>query len=413
MAAPTLNTYEYQYMDSGVLLNGNTSLPFIDVQNVSGLDIPDIDVKDVEYDSRHGGFVYARYVKARTIIIDGILYANPATIDTTLDALNLNYAPRENDDPFYFKNTGIQKYIMCKPIGLHYDVDTLRRYGASKIQIQLRAGDPLKYTNNADVVMTPGNTYTFNNSGTESTYPVFSSVGSYASIDIMHVGTGDTVTITYPTDGDDYTEIDYKNKVAYVNGDNASNTLTSIGWQPIPAMGSAQFRVSVVNGNLMANPGAESSYGSGYAVGSSWTGTQQFTGEKRSGNSSLRMARKNKTAANGNVTVPTGITNLAVGTYNVSVWIKGTMPKISLEVLNNGTSIAKTNLTKNSKKSWKKISVSFTLSSASGVITLRLSDTGDATSNLLKNRTLFMDDFNITSVTGTLSVTAQTKNGWL
>lgn len=58
MAAPTLTDYQYQYGDSGFLINGGASLPFIDVDKVTGLDTPSIEVKDIDYDSQHGGYVY-------------------------------------------------------------------------------------------------------------------------------------------------------------------------------------------------------------------------------------------------------------------------------------------------------------------------------------------------------------------
>ena len=64
MAAPVLNMYEYQFKDSGVLLNGGASLPFIDVLKVTGLDLPPIETGDIDYDSQDGGFVYARFVQA-------------------------------------------------------------------------------------------------------------------------------------------------------------------------------------------------------------------------------------------------------------------------------------------------------------------------------------------------------------
>lgn len=415
MAIPVLNNYEYQYMEGGVLLNNSTSLPFIDVHNISGLSMPKIDAKTIEYDGRHGGYAYAQYVGMRTIIIDGVLYANSNTISATLDTLTTNFAPKEEDFPFFFKEPGIvQRYILCKPIACDYDVDNLRNYGASKIQIQLSAGDVTKYANKADVTMVPSAQYNFTNVGNLETYPEFTISGAYSSMSIVHIQSGNTVTIEYNTDNDDDTVIDYKTNRALINGDNASNYITSRGWAALEPNTVATFSISTVTANIMVNPGAEANFGAGYAVGSNWTGTQQSTEDKRSGAKSLRMVRKNKSATNGYCDVPTGVASIAAGRHMAWVWVKGTMPNVSISLMSGATTLLKITNVKVDKNKWTKYSLVFTTASTQTNPFFRITDVDQVAKKKLKNQKLFMDDFGFQSVSsGDVTAVASTKDGWL
>lgn len=415
MAEPVLNPYEYQYMDGGVLLNGSTSLPFIDITKVDGLDLPDIDAATVEYDGRHGGFVYARFVGARTIVLDGTLYANPASIDTTLDAIRNNFMPRVNDAPFYFRGAGpAQRYIMAKPVGLNYDITQLRNYGACAVQFQLKAGDPISYVNKADQAITSGTAYTITNNGSTTTYPVVTVTGGFSEISFVKISTGETVTFTYATDADDVLELDFAKRSAKLNGVNAAGYITSLGWWGFDPSIATEFRMIATSANLMTNPGAEAVYTTGYAVGANWTGTQQSTTEKRSGLYSLKMARKNATAGSGTLIVPTGLTSLTAGTYTIWAWIKGSMPNVNFGWRNGSTDNVLLSLVSNSSKSWKKIQATFTIASTSGIPYLIFSDTGETSKNRNKGTTLYIDDMGISQI-GSTSIPAvvSSKDGWL
>lgn len=414
MAAPTLNAYEYQFTDGGVLLNRSGTLPFVDVTSIQGLDLPTIDDYEADFDGRHGGYIYARYVKSRTIIIDGILYASAATADVAIEALIANFVPREDDAPFYYRGAGIaQRYIMCKPIGFNFNIDNLRNYGACQIQIQLKAGDPLKYADNADVVVTSGTTGTVTNDGNAETFGVFDLSGAASEVSIVKVSTGETVTVTYTTDADDAITIDFKKRACYVNGVRNSSYLTSLGWWSFNPASSTDFKILSVGVDTMVNGNCEANFTGSYAVGTNWTGTQQFTGDKHSGSKSLKMTRKNKTAGGGTVTVPTGVTGQAAGTYTASVWLKGTMPHANISVYNAAVAVATLTLVPVSSTTWQKFQLTYTLATTGGDITFVISDTGEAANLLAKNKVLLMDDFSIRSVNSGVTCTAHTKDGWL
>lgn len=416
MVAPTLNTYEYQYTDSGVLLNSDsTSLPFYDVTEIRGLDVPEINAVTSEYDNQHGGYVDARFVGLRTIIIEATLYCNPTQADLVLDTLIDNFSPRQEDAPFYYKGAGIsQRYIMCKPIGLNYDLDNARNYGVSKVQIQLRAGDPLKYTDNATVEIDPGNDYSATNTGKQPTYPIFEVTnGAYSEVSFIKKATGEVVTLTYTADSNDVAVVDFRTRNVLINDERKSSALTSVGWWSLDPGVATDYKVVSTGANSMVNPDAEANYTTGYVVGSRWTGTQNYTAEKHKGTRSLRMVRNSKTAGNGNVQIPTGLSGLAAGRYSAWVWVKGTIPKINFKVLNNTTVIATAANFVTSSKSWKKIQVTFTLASTSGTIYLSLDDavTGQ---KVVKDKRIYIDDMGVVGYNETaLDIFVSTRNGYL
>lgn len=231
MAVPVLNTYQYQYMETGVLLNGSTSLPFIDVKKVSGLDMPEIDVISMEYDSQHGGYVESKYVGMRTIVIDGLLYASPETADVTIDALITNFIPDGSDYPFFFKGAGIaQRYILCKPVGFNHDVDSLRSYGACAVQFQLKAGDVRKYVDNADVTMVNNTNVNAPNLGNINSYPIFTITGAMTAISLTNNTTAKTLTLTTTRIAGDVVVVDFYNKSITINGVRNSSVATGTWW---------------------------------------------------------------------------------------------------------------------------------------------------------------------------------------
>jgi len=414
MVAPVLNPYEYQFTDTGVLLNNSTALPFIDISNIQGLDLPAIDSVDSEYDSRHGGYVYSRFVKIRTIVLDGTLYANAASIDTTIEALIANFMPRIADAPFYYRGAGVaQRYIMCKPVGFNFNITALRNNGSCDIQIQFKAGDPVKYVDDADTAVTSGTAYAITNNGNTETYPVFTISGVAAEVAMVNTDTGETVTHTFTTDADDSIVVDFKTRSCLLNGVKNSSYLTSLGWWSFKPGVATNFKLLATAAESMINPGCEADFGTGYAVGANWTGTQQSTADKHSGSKSLRMVRKNKTAGSGTVVVPTTLTGLAAGSYTASVWVKGTMPNVNVAVLNGATTVASVTLFPVSSTTWQKIQLSFTLAAVSGLMTFSITDTGQVASKLAKGKTLYMDDFSFKATTAVVTAVVSSKDGWL
>lgn len=414
MAAPTLNTYTYQYKDDGIVLNSDAAVPFVDVTKVQGLDMPDVNEDSDDYDGRHGGYGYARYTTLRTIIITGTVYVDVDVVDAFLDQLTTNFMLDDEEYPFYFKGAGInQRYIMCKSLGVKFDVDRLRSIGSSSIQFQLLAGDVEKIEDNDDVTISSGSAGAITNEGNVPTYPIFELSGAASLITMVKESTGETVTFEYVTDVDDSVIVDFETRSCYLNGERDSTLLTSLGWWSCDP-GTTGFRVSSNGANIMTNGDCEANFGTGYAVGANWAGTQQYTSEFHGGTKSLYMRRKNKTAANGNVTIPTGLTGLAAGTYTASLWVKGTMKYINIAVLNGAVTVSSVALAVVSSTSWTKLSMTFTLTGTSSDITFKIDDLNTTKTYRVKNKKLYIDDLSVLQI-DTTGVTAvvSSKSGWM
>lgn len=148
MTVPTLTAEQYQYMDSGVLLNGGSTLPFFDVTRVSGLDSAPIDAQPLNIPGRDGGFVDAPFESVRTVTVEGTVYASVTALETYLNSLKANFAPTVSDQPFYFRHddTATVKMVNGKSLGFNYDKDSQRRLGIVDASFSIICGDPRIYS---------------------------------------------------------------------------------------------------------------------------------------------------------------------------------------------------------------------------------------------------------------------------
>jgi len=174
--APTLGDLQYQFKDTGTVLNGpSTALPFVDLSGVTGHDLPDINDQEDDMDGAHGSFVTATYTKRRLWVISGTAYGETVNgIDAFMETLRANFLPSASAQPFYFKLPGIaQRISYCKSLGIKYDYNQMRRLGASDIQIQLSAPDPRLYGQSHAVFLPAGVGEIVGNAGSVDTYPTF------------------------------------------------------------------------------------------------------------------------------------------------------------------------------------------------------------------------------------------------
>lgn len=249
MVAPALSDYQYQFKDTGLLLNGNTALPFFDVEKVTGLDLPDTDPNIDDSDGQHGGTVYVNYVKPRTVVVEGTLYASPATIESTVDSCIGNFIPDNTLAPFYFKHPGVsQRYVNAKAIAFKSDIDALRRIGTGAFQIQLVAADPRKYVDNADITMVAGTNYTPANAGNTNSYPIFTVTGAMTSVTFTNNSQGRSVVVTSTRVAGDITEVDFMTRSVKINGVQNSAVVTTANWWDIPAGGGQSIKYTVTGG---------------------------------------------------------------------------------------------------------------------------------------------------------------------
>jgi len=153
MVAPLpTGDYEFLFVDNngdGVLLNSDASPSqgFVDVTEVTGLDNSPFRETFRDHEGADGGFLDAEFEKGRDILITGVIYSPTATLESYLDSIKANYAPRTANNRLYFYTPGVGvRYLNCKSRGVRYDWETLRRTGTSKIQFGLYAEDPRIYS---------------------------------------------------------------------------------------------------------------------------------------------------------------------------------------------------------------------------------------------------------------------------
>jgi hypothetical protein len=159
--APALNNYEYQFGDTGTLLNQNNAyttadLPFVDITKVSGLDSGEFRTSSHDHEGVDGGYLDSEFQAMRTIVLEGTVYADVNDPETICDALKYDFRPVKDPIPFYFKYPSKPtRMVFGKGQGAKYDLETLRRTGQSAIQLQLIAETPYIY--DVDAVSGTGN----------------------------------------------------------------------------------------------------------------------------------------------------------------------------------------------------------------------------------------------------------------
>lgn len=212
-----LNDYTFQLDTTGVTLNTDATVPFVDVDKISGLDNAPYRETVRDHEGTDGGFMDAEFEKGRDVIIDGIIYTDGADVETYLDSLKANYAPVQTPIPLYIKAPGVsERLIFVKPRGVRYDWTTLRRLGITSAQFLMFAEDPRIY----DAVLSTllvnyggdvGNGFEFLN----SFYDQFSRVTASAW------GTPNTPAVAYTDTGGAASDF-------FTNGSVGGHTLTSV-----------------------------------------------------------------------------------------------------------------------------------------------------------------------------------------
>jgi len=209
MTVPTLAVEQYQYTDTGVLLNGDPPVPFFDVTSVDGLDGTPVSLSSLNQMGRDGGYADAANEDLRTVTVEGTVYASVTALETYLNLLKANFAPSASDQPFYFRHddTATVKMVMGKALGFTYTKDTLRRIGSADAQFSIVCGDPRIYSSTLSTmaVARAGNN-TMALVGNRDTYPTFIlngpltapitiTYGSFVITYTVTITTGHSVTI--------------------------------------------------------------------------------------------------------------------------------------------------------------------------------------------------------------------------
>lgn len=259
MVAPTLNDYEYQYKDSGVLLNGTPS-PFWDITKIAGLaDLPELDWDVLDLDGQHGGFVTGNYFKHRMVIFDGTLFSPAADVETNNELLKATILPDGIDYPLYWKHPNkTQRYFMAKPVSYVADTETGRRTGKMPFQIQFGCTDPRSYIDIAGGGWSTGVNYTFTNAGNAVSNQVISLTASStttANIVVSNQTQARSYSFSTAVTSGQVMTIDTEKLIVRINGAlrSVQMTLTGGAW-PTVTTGLNTWRVTSNVGNGTVAP---------------------------------------------------------------------------------------------------------------------------------------------------------------
>jgi hypothetical protein len=251
-----LNEYTFQLDSSGVTLNTDSILPYVDIDKVRGLDSAPYRETIRDHEGTDGGFIDAEFEKGRDVILSGTIYADTSSVETYLDELKANYAPVQTPIPFYLKAPGVdERVIFVKPLGIRYDWDVARRIGITDAQFLMYAEDPRIYDStlittsvgyggtaglgfafpfgfnlNFGGGAVPSGTTVFN-AGNRPTPVTFVITGPIVSPVITNSATGDVMAFSLSLSAVETLTINTRDRTVYLNGNiNRRNTMTSAGW---------------------------------------------------------------------------------------------------------------------------------------------------------------------------------------
>lgn len=280
--APTLRDYEYQFDDDGMLLNSSdagvaAALPFFDVQKVSGLDSPEFRTATRSHEGVDGGYIDSEYMEMRTVVIEGVIYADPTDPDSICDELRYNFRPTADARPFYFKHPSKPaRVVFGKGQGARYDLEQLRRWGSTACQCTIVC--PVPYIYDAEPTINVGdlggvytgfgfdlgfdfgfggnNNYdggvTVFNAGNHAAYPVVTIFGPVEHPGLSESQSGRRVTFDLTLGTQEYLEVDFLRHRVTRNGtssERASLTSGPRSWWWVPGRSASTIRLSGSQGS--------------------------------------------------------------------------------------------------------------------------------------------------------------------
>lgn len=259
MAAPILSDFTFQYRDDGVLLNGDSSaFPFIDVENVKGLDSATYRTSTKDTEGRDGSTIEADFESSRTVTVTGALFASSTgTLEPVVDALKANFSVGSTYDPFYFKAPGVeQRVLYCKCMsGFRSDWDSRRRVASASFSVTLQAGDPIIYGTSLRVGLgvlgsglvegysfpfgfpftfgtstTSASTIVASNDGNRAAPWVATIIGSMVNPQLVQLSSGKVVKINLTLASTDVLVIDHATRTATLNGVDRTGKIIKERW---------------------------------------------------------------------------------------------------------------------------------------------------------------------------------------
>jgi hypothetical protein len=167
-------TADYQYDLNGLTFGVGTTMPTtgskISVQEIEGLDAPEVTVLASDRSNQHGAFVSAKYRKARTVSLVGRCYTSAANFAADKYTLVKTFQPQDPAIAFTFRLTGYgNQFLNVNPVACRFAVqNTATAVGWIDFLATLVAGDPRIYSSTLQTVtVAASGSNTATNGGTE------------------------------------------------------------------------------------------------------------------------------------------------------------------------------------------------------------------------------------------------------
>jgi hypothetical protein len=230
-AAPTRE--QYRYLFTGVMLNTDAVVPFVDITKVDGLDNAPVSLAQNAREGMHGGYVTSSYQTQRTVILEGDIYASPSNLESYLDTLKANFRPTKAPHPLFFGTDTSVRMVYGKSQGLRYAKDAFRRLGRVPFMVQIVCADPRIYA-----AYSPKAASVFgaaNLNGNRDTYPriLFRGGMTNPSISVNNMYGTQTIAYTGVLSNTDYVLINCERRTALLNGITSVRHLLTISDWPV------------------------------------------------------------------------------------------------------------------------------------------------------------------------------------
>lgn len=134
--------------DTGTILNTESTSngTFVDIVSAKGYDSAPFRTTQRDHEGDDGGYMDAEFERGRDVLLRGTFYGDSADMEVYLDQLKAEWAPSKTLIKLYHKAPGVaERHLLVKPLGLHYDWDTMRRTGCTDVEFSAFAEDPRIY----------------------------------------------------------------------------------------------------------------------------------------------------------------------------------------------------------------------------------------------------------------------------
>lgn len=250
-----LDEYTFRLGDSGVVLNEDPSVPFVDITRIVGFDSAPFRETERDWEGNDGTFLDAEFEKGRRILLEGMAFCDVMNVETYLDSLKANWAPSTVLIPLYLKSPGVaERLLWVKPLGCRYDWNTSRRVGSTPIQFACFAEDPRmysaeEYSLTINMVQSPTTGFSFSfgfsfdfgtvtgglgtnayNYGNRPAPVVFTIFGPTTNPRIYNDDTGDEMIFDITLSSDQTLVVDTRYRTVRLDGVNRRSALTAPSW---------------------------------------------------------------------------------------------------------------------------------------------------------------------------------------